>query len=154
MDMLKKYYRQFNLREYGIADIVGAVYGICGEDIYISVDIIELKKDRIDFNTFEQALKYYRGIDLLIDKTLSNIDIDKKRRTVRKDMNIILIGTSIDTSSNFCFLSNIFPKVHLYTMSLDIEEGILFKYHEDYTIVDSNIGNIDLGRLVDFKSPI
>jgi hypothetical protein len=155
-DMFKKYKRQYNLSGYGIVDILGACFSIRDGNIHISVDIIELKKDRIDFKTFEQALRYYRAIDLLIDNTISKIDIDDTKRNIYRNVNIIMIGTSIDLNSSFVYLPNLIWNVHLYTVNLDLGRGLRFKKHLDYFKRDAPLNEEFLlqSELVDFKSPI
>jgi hypothetical protein len=155
-DMIKNYKRQYNLSGYGIVDILGAYFEIRKGNIYIYVDIIELKKDKIDFKTFEQALRYHRAINLLIDNTLNNIDIDYVKRNVFREVNTIMIGTSIDLNSSFVYLPNLKHNVHLYTVSLDLGEGLRFREYRDYLKKDAPLNRkfISQRELINFKSPI
>lgn len=117
--------RQFNLGEYGIADIVG--YKILDDGRGIEWEIIELKKDNVDMKTFLQALSYYKALDKISNEyEWCNIEIR-------------LIGKSIDMSSSFCYMSDFFYNVDIYTYEIDLINGIKFKSQDGYCLNKENL---------------
>lgn len=79
-------FRQLNLSNYGIPDIVTISY-----DIYFgyNVNVYELKKDVVGIDTLIQALRYKQGIrSLLYEFQEENLPI-----------NIFLIGSRFDSSN-------------------------------------------------------
>lgn len=119
-------YRQVNLGAYGIADIITiGVYQEPGCNKHLIINVYELKKDAINGSTFFQALGYCKAIREVVDHLglLLHNDVT---------FTIKLIGKSIDLSSNFCYLPDIFPNVHLYKYNFDLEKGLTFKRVENY----------------------
>lgn len=113
------YFRQFDLGEFGIADIIGVSANENKE--YAKVEIIELKKDMVNAGAFFQALRYARALQIIFN--------DFKEVDIR----IILIGKTIDLKSDACFLSDIFPNVDLFTWNIDLKLGISFEQHHGYS---------------------
>lgn len=112
--------RQFNLGEYGIADIVG--YTI--ENDAIKWEIIELKKDIIGVGTLLQALNYYKALYL----------ISEDYETV--DFRIILIGKSIDKNGSFAYIADyVEDKIELYAYNIDLINGIRFINKFGYSLL-------------------
>jgi hypothetical protein len=114
-----KYVRQLDLKEYGIADIVG--YFIDEEQKKCFFEIYELKKENINASTFFQAIRYAKALQLIYKGYQCLISIK-------------LIGKTIDSQSDFCYLPDIFSSVSLYTYSIDFHKGIFFKEEQDYVL--------------------
>lgn len=130
--------RQVSIPKYGIADLVTVkrIISPVHDPGYLHFTIYELKKDRIGISAFLQAIGYVKGIKEYLEK---------KRGWGRIvcDFTIVLIGSEIDKTGNFIFLTdclgyesefNPFSKissVDFYTYSYDVD-GISFKRHSNY----------------------
>lgn len=119
-------FRQVNLGRYGIADII-TVLIYPNKDVVrkriITITIYELKKDRVDENTFWQAIGYKRGVEeYLLQYNIRNCSIN---------INIILIGKQIQSDNNFCFLFGITDSIKCYTYEYSWD-GIIFNEESDY----------------------
>lgn len=97
--------RQLNLGGYGIADLV--VFEkhyykdyerqeILGS--YITINIIELKKDQIGIKAFMQALRYAKGIKDYLEKRKSNIKFYLK---------ITLIGNRVSLENDMMYITDL-----------------------------------------------
>ena len=127
----EKIFTQIKIGNYGIADIVTAkrIENIEDQQCLI-ITIYELKKDQINFSTFEQALRYAKGIDSYLK--FRNFEFDYR-------INIKLIGKTIDKNS-FCFLpewinSNVFydlSELYIYEYKID---GIHIERIEDFSLL-------------------
>ena len=138
-----KMFRQLRIGNYGIADVVTVTKPIY-DDMYKGflkglITVYELKQNKIGVEAFLQALSYVQGI--------SNY-IEKRDICGSYDFRIVLIGSEINTSSNFCFLRNFLindmdsfdcyhPILSLekFTYHYDVD-GISFKSHYGYKLVD------------------
>ena len=127
----KKYYRQFNFGAYGICDIVG--FSIDKNKKELSVTIYELKRESIGVDTFLQSLKYLKGVQ----KYLSETGYDSMFSNIK--LKLVLVGSSIDTNSNFIYMPDIFDNVSFYTYSFNLNHGILFERHISYSLVEEFI---------------
>lgn len=130
-----KYIRQLDLKEYGIADIVG--YCIDEEQKKCHFEIYELKKESITTSTFLQAVRYAKALKLIYEYYHCNISIK-------------LIGKSIDKQTEFCYLPDVLSSVNFYTYSIDIHNGINFMEESDYKL--RNTPNFD--ELIKDKSKL
>lgn len=124
------YERQLDLGSYGRADLVGfhvsksyAWHKEKRRDFV--VQIIELKKDKIDLSTLLQALRYGKG--LLHKFNHENIKYNIEFR-------FVLVGKSIDTSTEFVYLTDLVFGVSYYTYQLSLKEGITFKKQYGYQL--------------------
>lgn len=131
----KKYYRQPNLGTYGIADLIGVSITSHSTARQISFTVYEIKKEQINTATLIQASRYIKGLKHLMKRF--NHD---KIVTVR--YNVVLIGKSLDTGSDFVFLLDLIDNLTTYTYELDFIRGLVFVKHcgYDYT----NQSEIDL----------
>jgi hypothetical protein len=133
-----KYYRQLNLGSYGISDIVGVHLGSRQRGWRSAyVHVIELKKEKVDFETLNQAVGYARAIQKYLKSKVRDISVDAR---------ISLIGKTIDLSSSFCYLPDIFENIDLYTYELDFYTGIKFKQHEGYYMTNGQIPDMRLKK--------
>lgn len=127
-------FRQVNLGSYGIADII--CVDMQKYDISqwgIAITIIELKKNLIDVNTLMQSARYEKGIQRLLKRShnLSSCSVTYHH---------ILIGKEIQENGDFVFLADAMYNANIYTYSIDIEKGILFKPNSGYTATNEMVG--------------
>lgn len=103
-----KKYRQLRIGEYGIADLVTVersrkldFYGEKITERGILISIFELKKERIGVSAFFQAIGYAKGIKEYLDKNKPSLSYD---------IEICLVGNSVDTTGSFIFLPDLINK--------------------------------------------
>lgn len=125
-----KMYRQVNLGDYGILDLMT----VSINPNYVRIAIYELKRDIVDISTMAQAARYGTGINKYIEERC-NIH----NRSI--SLEFFLIGKTIDRKSDFVFLYSNSPyfKIYLYKYGLN---GIHFKYQQkNWEIKEANIPN-------------
>lgn len=123
-----KYYRQLNLGSYGIADLIGVrITPLNTGNRFLNVTVYELKKDEINTGTLMQAARYVA----VLKRILTN-QIREGLSIVNVNFDIVLIGRTVDTSSDFVFLSDFIDEVTLYTYHLDFIQGLRFESHEGF----------------------
>ena len=115
--------RQYNLGKFGIVDILA--WERWGDTLCI--DIVELKKDRIDAKALGQGLKYVQGVQ---DYFLSRFDITGKttRGNINVSVNLILIGSSVE-EGNLARICNVFNNVNMFRYE-KINDVVKFKRPE------------------------
>lgn len=136
--------RQLKIGHYGVADLVTfsrdyyCQYDPCNikgkENLYIGylepklvVTIYELKKEKISVSAFMQCVKYAKGL-----KSWFN----ERGFSHRLDINLVLIGKTIDLEGSTCFLPDIFEgKLKFYIYYMDIE-GLHFKSKYGYGLIN------------------
>jgi hypothetical protein len=134
--------RQLRIGNYGIADLVEITRPHCENNIFYkgSINILELKKDKIGVSTFFQALNYLQGIKTYLEQRSFEDYFNFK---------ITLIGKDLDINSSFVFLGDIFNedfnctefscyskvKIELFTYSYGIY-GIEFKEVSGYNLIN------------------
>ena len=139
-----KIYIQFRISAYGIIDLLTIEYK--NNTFYIKV--YELKNNKIDTEAFLQILGYIKGVYTAYNEIIG-------RYNNKREVNIqgILIGRKIDTSTNICFLPLITPVVHIYTYNYEFN-GILFtKVRNDYcntTYAGFNEDTLEFNSIRDF----
>lgn len=107
--------RQVNLYGYGIADLVNFNYDIReneeGEEVeYVNrIDVIELKKGKIDAAAIGQVIKYAKGLSVIYPKV---------------DINMYVIGTGW-ADCDLIYSSSVFDNLHFKTMELT-PKGVYF----------------------------
>lgn len=140
----KKLKRQLRIGNYGVADLIeyNRPYYHPYEKCFMkgTINILELKKDKIGVSAFFQALNYLKGIQTYLDRKGKENDYNYK---------ITLIGNEVDTSSSFCYLGDIFNNdldeqymfttskisIEIYTYSYGLE-GIEFTQITDYNLTN------------------
>ncbi len=141
--------RQLRIGNYGIADLVSFEFGYSspiydGQEFYkyrdfpteyikqfrpsIRITIYELKKDKIGISAFLQSVRYTTGIKQFIENKYPNSDF-------YFIVNIVLIGSELDTSGSLCFIPDVFPNISFYTYKYDLD-GIVFNSEEDYKLIN------------------
>lgn len=141
--------RQLRIGNYGIADIVQwrKYYEHYSEEypflrrLVIEFNIIELKKDEINSDTFFQALSYLKGITSLIDDYFSDGVYEYKLLKT-----ITLIGRKVNLSSSFCYLTDFlddseFLELCFYEYTYGID-GLFFKKSTGYDLTDKGIDSL------------
>lgn len=125
-----KKFRQLRIGNYGIADMVTLErpYFHSGiETIFKGcITIYEFKKDEINLGTFNQIIRYAKGVKQYLEKremqNLYNIEL-------------VTIGKSICKNSNFCYITDLFNndlcEVSLYNQSLISFSSYLYNYNID-----------------------
>lgn len=100
--------RQFNLGKFGIVDILAWERW---KDT-LCIDVVELKKNRIDAKALGQGLKYVQGVQ---DYFRSRFDITGKttRGNINVNVNLILIGSSVE-EGNLARICNVFNNVNMF----------------------------------------
>lgn len=134
-------YKQLQIGNYGIADIVqfnrrnDIIHDIDLHYIipYIEVNVIELKKDIVNSDTFFQAIRYCKGIlEYISERSCFSIDCR---------FNITLIGKSID-NSDFIYMKDIINSndfsLDLYTYDYKFD-GIYFSREPKYKLTNSGL---------------
>lgn len=138
-----KYYRQVNLGKYGIADIVGVSFDPVGR--VLDVLVIELKKDDVNIKTLTQAVRYSAGIKNYVDNISFTISVRPR---------IVLIGSNIDTSDEFCFYSVAFRDISLYEYSIDLFGGLRFTEKDAFSYRENNYDGFNKDVISDVYSDI
>jgi hypothetical protein len=141
-------FRQYNLGCYGIADLITIEYhdNTDKKNFDFSLTIYELKKDQINLDTFNQALRYLKGVKVILDR----LNITNYHST------IILIGKNIDTSSNssFAYLPMVKdPRVLLYTYKYDFD-GLKLIRHKKHGLPNFDSKKYAPNNIYQFKRRI
>lgn len=113
--------RQVRIGNYGIADIVSWArdYNV------LYIDVMELKKDYVNNNTFMQAIRYAKGIERYFQKRRPNIKVL---------ISITLVGRYVDLTQDVCFLPDIIKTT---------TEGIISIYTYNYTALGIEFTEIE-----------
>lgn len=140
------YFRQFNLGSYGIADLIGVyVAPSCFERgkkrRCVFVQIFELKKDEVNAGTFFQAVRYAKGFK-------HKAEHEEIGYTFYFDFH--LIGKTAEFKSAFIYLPDVAGEVNIYTVSITLEEGIIFSRRHDYSLMQPSFkeGSNDIGEIL------
>ena len=128
-----EYKRQVDLKEYGIADVIG--YCIDEAERECMFQVFELKKEKIGVETLLQAVRYARALQLLYDGYTVRIEL-------------VLVGKSINKVSDFCYIASVFRTVTLLTYHIDVLNGLSFEKHYGFSLISSP--NFD--KLIESKS--
>lgn len=113
-------HRQVDLGSYGRIDLLGIEVT---ENNSITITIYELKKEKIGINALLQAYRYRKGVEKHFDKLVSLGIINPKALII---IDIVLIGSGIETNGDFVFLYNELYGVSIYTYEYTID-GLFFK---------------------------
>ena len=131
VDHEKSFYRQVNLGAYGVADIIGFKLlperGM--EGCYIAyIDIYELKKDSISASTFLQANRYAKACLKLVEQYNATL----KNKHITAIFDFILVGSKVELSNDFVFLTDTFDNINILTYKINID-GLKFSTHSGYS---------------------
>jgi len=131
-----KLLRQVRIGNYGVADLISIKRprpSICEEPM-LEITIYELKQDIININTLLQASRYVKGINRWFEESkyydYNNISVK-----------IVMIGSRIDTNSDFiylkdiCYNKNFENLIDIYSYEYKID-GIYFKNCPIYTLIN------------------
>lgn len=133
-----KRFRQLKIGKYGVADMVTAkIQPTEHKRKFIDITIYELKKEKINVDTFLQCLRYAKGI----------IQYIEQRSNIAVHTNIVMIGKKIDLSSSLIYLTDliyydysVFPSTGLkqilfYTYKYNID-GLRFVHESNYSLTN------------------
>lgn len=127
------FFRQLHLYEYGTADLVGIKF--CPYERILSVGVFELKRQSVNIDTLLQASSYITAISDYIENFLG-----LKTISFTTEYELILIGSCIETKGSFSYLPSIFrDKLKVYSVSIDLEKGIVFKRETGYKLSSRNL---------------
>jgi hypothetical protein len=124
----KFFSRQVTLGDYGRLDLVGLNYRHTSgfnysENKTLEVGLFEIKKGIIDVNAFLQAIRYCNAIR---HYCADYINVEFK---------IFLIGTGICTG-DFCYIDSIIDNLEVYSIKLDLVNGINFIRETGYKLTE------------------
>lgn len=113
-------YRQLKIGNYGIADIVTfeREHGIN----HMKFTVYELKKEVINVSALLQAYSYVKGISSYL-----------KFRGWDYEFEVVLIGKQIETSTSFCYLTDLIDNFFVFTYHMDID-GLFFTPQINYDL--------------------
>lgn len=114
-----KRYRQLQLAPYGIADLVNIHYSP-GQDLYL-VQVMELKKGKIDSSAYLQAKRYGWAIFEVLDRLRKNEGLSYKI-----GLSYVLVGNELELSGDFVYALNTDIDCSVYTYSYGFD-GIKFE---------------------------
>lgn len=117
--------RQFCLGSYGIIDLLGIRGTYNG---HRSITIYELKNKTIDAAAFWQLMRYMRGLEHFIDSKM-NV------RPHKYYIHGVLIGKTIDTSGEVCYMPDIMGNVSMYTYSYSLT-GMRFNCESGFKLTN------------------
>jgi len=137
---------QVRIGNYGVADVVTLSRSYetdylhtLDKEIIVDVKpkftVFELKKENVSLSTFAQGIHYIKGIKDYIEHT--------GRYVEDFVYELVLIGKTLDSSSSFCFLPDLFNsnengalsvKIYLYEYEF---HGIEFVEKKGYKLVNS-----------------
>jgi hypothetical protein len=145
-----KLLRQVRIGNYGIADLVSIerIYYHTYFDRHFkgTITIYELKKDNISVSAFIQAIGYAKGILRWMEQHPKNLEIVSPENY---NINIVLIGKSIDKKSEFLYLADLLNTDNLGDNSLlDSFNLSLEMFTYDYDFNGINFTKIENYKLM------
>ena len=111
-------YRQVSFGSYGTADLVNfhITNSLQENGAYIRVfTIYELKKEKVDIEAVMQAHRYKTAL-------LQHLEEVQSSRPFDDIVRVVVIGSSIDSSSDFTFLYNYLFDTEIYLYDYKIDE--------------------------------
>ena len=111
-------YRQMNLAPYGIADLVYIRYTPWDSTYWVQV--IELKKGKVDAAAYMQAKRYQTAI-----KTALELSNERSGKVGKILLSSVLIGNEIEEVGDFVFALNADDTCSVFTYSYEFD-GIRF----------------------------
>ena len=112
---------------------------------YLTIHIVELKRDMLLLDHLLQICRYMRGVSSLVNQT----PLGKLFFSI--DVIGHLVGKSIDMKSDLCFALDSVAKLYVYTWSLDLEHGIRFNWRFGWKRPNEDAA--DLSSYVDHLKP-
>lgn len=121
-DRVDQVWRQVNLGEYGVLDILKVKFYTHQDhasiDLFIDITVLELKKEVVDMATIGQVMRYIAGIKHYMSKYHEHIT-NRINVTVYAEIAAPLIKTGDDT----VFIINEIENLSAYQISCDLAEG-------------------------------
>lgn len=116
--------KDLHIGNYGIADMIF----VDRAEGYLNISIFVFKEGKIGISAFLEGVQLRRGIDRYLSK----------RTNIKKDqiqIYVQLIGSEVDTSGSFCYLTDIYYDIGFYIYSLGIH-GFSFIKSIGYKLTD------------------
>ena len=115
-------FRQFEVKGYGIIDILGIDYYREPDFYNITITIYELKNGPIDMKAISQISRYYIGVK----RYISNLDLGRfrKRLEIYLEINGILVGSEYPNDGS-CFVVDSIPWLSCYFFDIS-KSGVNF----------------------------
>ena len=144
--------RQFQFPPYGVIDILlvdAEVYDDAPVFASIVVHVVELKRGKLGYQELGQISRYVYAIKRLLSH--SNLNrVHRGEGTVGISVMGYLIGSEIDTSSDFVYLLSQVQGIDAFTYSLDFDQGMLFQQVDksNWRRSGESLADSELARLV------
>jgi hypothetical protein len=143
-------HRQLDLGHFGIADIVAFSKYVF--DQRYTIDVFELKKGKLNWDSLAQVIKYANGLRIYVGKYCA---IKPYR------INMYLIGGSVLSDNSFEFITKNFPNINIITYELS-ENGVSYTDNTQWWCKDLKIPKklkkiltcVDLENTDDFSNII
>jgi len=127
-------FRQVDLGDYGIADLVNIHVERSETGTYWRFSIIELKKGKIDINAVMQACRYKTALREFVLKHFDASDYSVS-------FNIVMIGDSIEKDNDFVFLYNFLRDVKIYTYDYKLSGLFFYEVSKSWIKTNGDIAN-------------
>lgn len=127
-------FRQVDLGDYGIADLVNIHVERSETGTYWRFSIIELKKGKIDINAVMQACRYKTALRKFVLKHFDASDYSVS-------FNIVMIGDSIEKDNDFVFLYNFLRDVKIYTYDYKLSGLFFYEVPKRWIKTNGDIAN-------------
>jgi hypothetical protein len=124
-----KVYRQVNIGNYGIADLITVTYSHrYWNEVFLEntirarhffIDIYELKRDKVGIAALLQVCRYRVGLEYLFLRRFKNIQTTFEVR-------LHLIGSGVETGTDFLYLTEQVQALHLHTYRFQFD-GLHFE---------------------------
>lgn len=122
LDLTGRLLRQVQIGNYGVADLIHVYKRYSCNQPYLVVEVIEMKKDKVCFNTFLQAVRYVKGLQRFFEK----------RGFYNYVFHITLIGKEVDKSGSFIYLADLLGSTETINKEM-ISSLNIYEYHYDLT---------------------
>lgn len=129
LQILGKKKRQIRIGNYGISDLITAERKSWHA---LELTVYELKKDKIDIQTFLQALDYVKGI---------SVYLNKRQLLSPYHLRMVLIGKEIDHSNSFCYMPDFVDMLEIYTYEYRFD-GIFFTQHNAFKLTNDGFDSV------------
>lgn len=150
IDPTQKWYRQVNLANYGVADIVGfSVYPAEKNRRSITVKIIELKAVGFESRNLGQINRYATGIY----RYLESIGTDYEKADIYIEKTLIVKKDSLSQDSKYCL--NFLENIEVFEFSFDLVNGVYFnRISSDWIMQHENNINFNNSHLPRIKKEL
>lgn len=128
LDTYGKMFRQIEIKGYGVTDLI-SIYSeerYCDKkSVVVHVQIIELKKGKIDLVAVGQISRYVQGIQRIIDANDITREFKKTHIPIEFEITGTLVGNGV-ADGDVCFLIDSIPWLVCYSYNVSLNKGIEF----------------------------